>query len=248
MAPDQGREDQTHGPDLPLRQGGCEMASFVRRRSAEGLEDHRVGGAFEGARNRDEGDYTREGNRALQTPDNGRPGQYSRLPYPVGEGLGLCLPRFGEYRVRSTPRCFGGSLEALGLPRRQLQRGRGRAPPFALVPPGGSRHNRCRPARHGTLRGRVRASPRTSQGPNGLRIRQGFGEPPVGRNRGFSAGYRARAPSRREESMTPEIDSVTTGRGREQPTNAELLGAARRRTREEIRYWEDPEIFDPDRF
>ena len=34
--------------------------------------------------------------------------------------------------------------------------------------------------------------------------------------------------------MTPEIDSVTTGHGQEQPTNAELLGAARRRTREEI--------------
>ena len=34
--------------------------------------------------------------------------------------------------------------------------------------------------------------------------------------------------------MTPEIDSVTTGHGEEQPTNAELLGAARRRTREEI--------------
>ncbi len=34
--------------------------------------------------------------------------------------------------------------------------------------------------------------------------------------------------------MTPEIDSVTTGHGQEQPTNAELLGTARRRTREEI--------------
>ena len=34
--------------------------------------------------------------------------------------------------------------------------------------------------------------------------------------------------------MTPEIDSITTGHGQEQPTNAELLGAARRRTREEI--------------
>ena len=34
--------------------------------------------------------------------------------------------------------------------------------------------------------------------------------------------------------MTPEIDSVTTGHGQEQPTNAELLGAARRRTREEL--------------
>ncbi len=34
--------------------------------------------------------------------------------------------------------------------------------------------------------------------------------------------------------MTPEIDSVTTGHGQEQPTNAELLGAARRRTRKEI--------------
>ena len=34
--------------------------------------------------------------------------------------------------------------------------------------------------------------------------------------------------------MTPEIDSVTTGHGQEQPTNVELLRAARRRTREEI--------------
>lgn len=34
--------------------------------------------------------------------------------------------------------------------------------------------------------------------------------------------------------MMPEIDSVTTGQGQEQPTNAELLRAARRRTREEI--------------
>ncbi len=34
--------------------------------------------------------------------------------------------------------------------------------------------------------------------------------------------------------MTPEMDSVTTRHGQEPPTNAELLGAARRRTREEI--------------
>jgi hypothetical protein len=34
--------------------------------------------------------------------------------------------------------------------------------------------------------------------------------------------------------MTPEIDSVTTRHGQEPPTNAELLRAARRRTREEI--------------
>ena len=34
--------------------------------------------------------------------------------------------------------------------------------------------------------------------------------------------------------MTAEIDGVTTRRGQEPPTNAELLRAARRRTREEV--------------